>query len=154
VIFLILKNQIIGLLETLKEWQEFKYKGIEVRRQDRADTVNPPQPTGIRIPESTEDLSLEAKMVLSTLWKHQQQYYTDHTKGRWSFTVGTANPRYADYCIGVGQTLKKGLVIISSQNGQSLLTDGGISFCQEHPNMILPNWDFEKWGLPQYGVTT
>ncbi len=143
-----LRNQIMSLIETLKEWSEFKIKDFWVKRRDRAGKVEPPEPTGTFAPETIETLSNETKMVLSTLWKHQQQYYVDHSKGRWSFAVGIGNPKYADYLIGVGYALKKGLVTISEQNGQSLLTDAGINFCKEHPDQLLSGWDFARWKLP------
>ena len=142
-----LRSQIMGLLETLKEWSEFKIKDFWVKRRDRASKVGPPEPTGT-LAESIGTLPNEAKIVISTLWKHQQQYYTDHSEGRWSFSVGIGNPKYADYLIGVGFGLKKGLVTISEQNGQSLLTDAGINFCLGHPDQLLPDWDFAKWKLP------
>jgi len=85
--------------------------------------------------------------VLSTLWKHQQQYYgNDHSKGRWSFGVMMGgNPLYVKYIRGLCDLMRRGYVTISSQNGQCLLTDDGIRFSEVHSDQILPEWDFQNW---------
>lgn len=148
VILFTFKKATKEFLETLKEWTEIKYKGVSMRRENRADQIEPPEETDIKALESPTGLSIEARMVLSTLWKHQQEYYTDHTKGRWSFTAGTSTSRFSDYLVGVGETMKRGLVAISAKNGQSVLTDAGILYCQEHPDQLLTDWNFGRWSSP------
>ena len=128
----------------INEWEELQYKGVGVKR-NRAGKIEPPEPTGKTVSGALEELSEEAKMVISTLWKHQQEYYTDHTQGRWSFAVGIGSPRYADFSIGVGQAMKKGLVTISPQNSQCLLTDAGIDFCSKNKDKLFTDWNFDKW---------
>jgi len=94
-------------------------------------------------------LSLGSLKVLSTLWKHQQQYYKGKDeKGRWSFIVGPTNPNYSDYALGVGETMKLGLTTISPNNGQSILTDAGIEYCKDPPNHLFPDWNYERWKQP------
>jgi hypothetical protein len=84
--------------------------------------------------------------VISTLWKHQKEYYPDNPrKGRWSFMVGLGSPSFADYLIGVGQNLKKGLVTINPKDGQCLLTDAGIYYCEGNEGVLLNDWDYERW---------
>jgi hypothetical protein len=134
-------------LKTLiRDWEELQFKGVGVKRNKEGKAEKPPEPTGITSAVgSWEELSEEARIVLSTLWRHQQDYYTDHTQGRWTFMVGIQSPRYADFLIGTGETMKKGLVTISPQNGQYLLTDSGISFCLKNKDKIYTDWDFNKW---------
>jgi hypothetical protein len=143
-ILLAFKKPIKEFLETLKEWTEIKYKDILVKRENRSDKIEAPEPTGTELPGPVA-LSDEANKVLSTLWKHQRDYYDDHTRGRWSFAVGIASPLYADYLIGVGEAIKAGLVITSPKNGQTLLTDAGVRYCGEHQDQLLPDWNFQRW---------
>ena len=108
----------------------------------------PPEPTGKTFPELREELSDAAKKVISALWKHQKEYYPppdDTRKGRWSFIVGFGNPNYAGYLLGVGESLKKGLVTIDPQSGQCILTDAGIYCCESNQEKLFSDWDFEKW---------
>ncbi len=148
VVFVLLKYGKLfeEFLKTLiREWEELQFKGVGLKRS-KAGRTEPPGPTG-KTPQvnSWEELSEEAKIVLSTLWKHQQEYYPDHTKGRWSFLVGIGSPRYADFLIGTGETIKKGLVAISPQNEQYLLTDAGITFCMENKDKLYTDWNFDRW---------
>jgi hypothetical protein len=91
-------------------------------------------------------LSFAAKTVLSTLWKHQQTYYgNDLSKGRWSFAVGPASPLFLQYMRGVSELMERGFVLVLPTNGQAVLTDSGINFCQENPGEILSDWSFKSW---------
>jgi hypothetical protein len=133
-------------LGSLKDWAEISGPGMGMKRKIQASTTAPPEPTGKMKPETMEDLSLEAKKVISTLWKHQKEYYPDNPrKGRWSFMVGLGSPSFADYLIGVGQNLKKGLVTINPKDGQCLLTDAGIYYCEGNEGVLLNDWDYERW---------
>lgn len=109
-----------------------------------------PIPTEAIAREAVKPLSNDAKAVLSTLWKHQRDYYKDdHTKGRWSFGVMMGgSPFYIKYLQGVCELMGRGLVGISPQNGQSLLTDEGIKFCKANPDEIPTDWDFQRWRTP------
>jgi hypothetical protein len=91
-------------------------------------------------------LSFAAKTVLSTLWKHQQTYYGDDpSKGRWSFAVGPASPLFLQYMRGVSELMERGFALVLPTNGQAVLTDSGINFCQENPGEILSDWSFKSW---------
>jgi hypothetical protein len=143
-IFWFLKKPIISLINRIRR---LKYGPLEVV----ADTVPPKELIQIATERiavgAVKPLSTDAKAVLSTLWKHQRDYYKDdHTKGRWSFGVTMGgSPLYIKYLRGVCELMEKGLVGISPQNGQSLLTDGGIEFCKVNPDEILTDWDFQRW---------
>ena len=142
-IFYFLKSPIVSLIDRIKQ---LKWGNLEVVAGE-----GPPQKQGIRIVmEAVKPLSTDAKAVLSTLWKHQKDYYKDdHTKGRWSFgVIMGGSPLYIKYLRGVCELMGKGLVGISPQNGQSLLTDEGIEFCKANPDEILTDWDFQRWKTP------
>jgi hypothetical protein len=154
VFFILIKyrKQIGEFLTALKDWTKIVFPGGSVERENRESKITLPEPKVIVSEESPQkllpedkSLSPEATKVISTLWKHQQFYYTDHSKGRWSFGVGFANLLYRDYLVGVGELIKKGLVTISLSNGQCLLTDAGVNFCKENPNKLSPDWNFDRW---------
>ena len=90
-------------------------------------------------------LSFAAKTVLSTLWKHQQTYYGDDPSKGWSFAVGPASPLFLQYMRGLSELMEKGFVLVLPTNGQAVLTDSGINFCQENPGEILSDWSFKSW---------
>jgi len=139
-------GQIGEFFKTIAEdWEEIRIKGMAIKR-NKAGKAEAPEPTGATPSvDSVEELSPEANRVLSTLWKHQQEYYSDHTQGRWTFAVGITSPRYADFLVGVGQSIRKGLVTISPQNGQFLLSDAGITFCKQNKDKLLKDWNFDRW---------
>ena len=98
-----------------------------------------------RAPTEEDKLSLDALKVLSTLWRHQKDYYGDKlTINRWTFAVGFGSVNYPEYVRGLGDLLRRGLVSISG-NGQSMLTDEGIKYCKIHEDEMLPDWHFDKW---------
>ena len=139
-------EQIREFFGTLKEWKEISAPGMGLKRKIQASITEPPEPTGKKASESKEDLSLEAKEVISTLWKHQKEYYPDNPrKGRWSFVVALGGPNFADYLMGVGETFKKGLVTIDPKSGQCLLTDAGIYYCEHNEDKLLSEWDYDRW---------
>ena len=143
------QEQIKNILETFKEWTQVNIgKWFGAKRNSHAATTSPPEPTGKTLPELGEGISDETQKVVSTLWKHQKEYYPppDQTrKGRWSFIVGFGNPNYADYLLGVGEGLKKGLVTVDPRSGQCILTDAGIYYCEHNEGKLLSDWDFERW---------
>jgi hypothetical protein len=93
-----------------------------------------------------DKLSFAAKTVLSTLWKHQQDYYGDDlSKGRWSFAVGPGSSLFLQYMRGLSELMERGFALVLPTNGQAVLTDSGIHFCKENPEEILPDWSFKSW---------
>jgi hypothetical protein len=90
----------------------------------------------------TKELSEEALKVLSTLWKHQQQYDPQV----WQFAVRPKSPYYGTYAIGVGETMKLGLTAINPENGMVFLTVEGINYCREHhAKLSSVGWDYSRW---------
>jgi hypothetical protein len=93
-----------------------------------------------------DKLSFAARTVISTLWKHQQTYYgNDPSKGRWSFAVGPGSSLFLQYMRALSELMERGFVLVLPTNGQAVLTDSGIHFCQENPGEILSDWSFKSW---------
>lgn len=89
----------------------------------------------------TIQLSEEATKVLSTLWKHQQQYDPQF----WGFVVGPGSPHYRTYAIGLGETMKLGLTVVSPENGMVFLTVEGIDYCKKNKDKMKDDWDYNRW---------
>jgi hypothetical protein len=137
-------KQIKEILGTFTEFKIGKWLGI--KRDSHAAVVPPPEPTGKIPPVWKEELSEEAQKVISTLWKHQKEYFPDDPgRGRWSFILGIGNPHYADYLMGVGYNLKKGLVTIDPKSGHCFLTDEGIFYCVNNQEKLLSDWNYARW---------
>ena len=116
---------------------------LSVKGEVKAKVLEPAAAYGKGLDDK---LSFAPKTVLSTLWKHQQDYYGDDlSKGRWSFVVGPASPLFLQYMRGLSELMEKGLVLVLPTNGQAVLTDSGIHFCQENPEEILSDWSFKSW---------
>jgi hypothetical protein len=151
-IFYFLKSPIASLIDRIKqvEWGKLKVIAGEVPQEQLIRIITEPTPTEAIGGEAVKPLSNDAKAVLSTLWKHQRNYYKDdHAKGRWSFGVMMGgSPLYIKYLRGVCELMGRGMIGISPQNGQSLLTDEGIEFCKTNPDQILTDWDFQRWKAP------
>lgn len=139
-------QQIKEFFVTLKDWTEINAVGVGLKRKSQASTTDPPEPTGKGISESFESLPEEANKVVSTLWKHQKEYFGDNPrKGRWSFVVALGGPNFPDYLMGVGEGIKRGLVTIDPKSGQCLLTDAGVYYCEKNEEKLLREWNYEKW---------
>lgn len=117
----------------------------QTKRLIEAVRLGPNRGTGEKSEKvNLEYLSLAALKVLSTLWKHQQQY---HPK-RWSFAIGPLNLNYSEYALGVGQTILLNLAAIAATNGQIFLTDTGIEYCKAHQDEFFPDWNYDRWKEP------
>lgn len=93
---------------------------------------------------ATKQLSEEAIKLLSTLWKHHQK----HEPKFWGFFVGPANPHYRTFAIGVGETMKLGLTVVSPENGMVFLTLEGVAYCNENKNKLRDDWSYDRWQKP------
>jgi hypothetical protein len=148
----LLKRPIASLIDRIKQLEVGKFKVIagDVPPEQLIQIATERIATEATAREAAKPLSPDAKAVLSTLWKHQRDYYKDdHTKGRWSFGVMMGgSPLYIKYLRGVCELMGRWLVGISPQNGQSLLTDEGIDFCKANPGEILTDWNFQRWQTP------
>jgi hypothetical protein len=104
--------------------------------------------TGVsELPPTKEEgkLSPDTIKVLSTLWKHQKDYFGGEVTDKvWTFVVPVGSPNYPEYARGIGEGLRRGYVAISG-NGQAMLTVEGIKYCKNNEKDLLPDWNFERW---------
>jgi hypothetical protein len=91
------------------------------------------------------ELSDEALRMLSTLWRHQQQYDPQI----WQFAVGPKSPHYRTYAIGLGDTMRLGLTTVSPDNGMVFLTVDGIEYSRRIQDKLSSiGWDYSRWQRP------
>ncbi|MHC4397052.1 MAG: hypothetical protein ACYS1A_15540 [Planctomycetota bacterium] len=98
-------------------------------------TNKPPPP---QLPEDTEiptELSKEAKKILATLWERQTYHFKDDFSQRWSFRILPIAEGYGIFMLGFAELLKLGLAGWTPKHGQALLTDKGIQYLKEHPEI-------------------
>ena len=55
---------------------------------------------------------------------------------RWTFAVGPLAPDYAAYLRGLAELVTAGLVAVSPENGQCLLTNEGLAYCNAHADEL------------------
>ncbi len=98
-------------------------------------TSKPPSP---QLPEDTKiptKLSKEAKKILATLWERQMYHFKDDYSRRWSFRILPHVDEYGIFMQGFAELLGIGLVSWTRKDGQALLTDKGIKYVKENPDL-------------------
>lgn len=148
-----LKKEIDSLKSEIKEQRlEFKEQIVNLKSDVRIQNtlLFPPVAEGLKstmdigkVPPDleTKQLSDEALKVLSTLWKHQQQY----DPKLWGFVVPPPSPHYRTYAIGVGETMRLGLTSVAPDSGMVFLTVDGIEYCKKNQAKLLEDWDYQRW---------
>jgi len=148
-----LKKEIDSLKSEVKEQRlEFREQIVNLKSEIRIQNtiLLPTISQGVKstmdvgtVPPDLESkqLSDEALKVLSTLWKHQQQY----DPKLWGFVIGPGNPHYRTYAIGVGDTMKLGLTSVSPDSGMVFLTVDGIEYCRRNQAKLLVDWEYQRW---------
>lgn len=81
-------------------------------------------------------LSVDARRVLATLWKFQQQCSPNFTNERWTFIDVPGSPTFPLYQRGLSELMGKSYVTITPSNGHAMLTNEGIRFCRENSKDI------------------
>ena len=79
--------------------------------------------------------------TLKTLWKYQQEYFSDDPVKRWTFKVTPPTPGYGGYLASVATLYKAGFVTVSPENAFCMLTNEGINFCKENTERIMGSTD-------------
>ncbi len=110
--------------------------GVETGAQGTAEPKAKP-PTSIKIGAiefelPSISLSPEAKKVLATLWRYQQQSFQNDFSKRWTFLIYPGSPEFIQYMNGVAELLKFRFVEVRSDNSQCMLTNEGIYYAQHH----------------------
>jgi len=83
-------------------------------------TVVPPPP------------SVFAERLLATLWKYQLKYGGEDGLSRRTFAILPGAPLYVDYVKAVGELLALGLVVVSPENHQVMLSDAGLDYARKN----------------------
>lgn len=92
----------------------------------------------LQLPKDTEiptELSKEAKKILATLWERQTYHFKDDSSRRWSFRILPHVDEYGIFMQGFAELLKLGLVDWTRKDGQALLTDKGIGYVKNYPEI-------------------
>lgn len=105
-------------------------------QQDTADT---PAPSSQEPIEPKIDLLSDAHVLktLKTIWKYQQEYFSDDPVKRWTFKVIPPAPEYGDYLSSVAELYKAGYITVHPEKAFCMLTNEGISFCKKNTNRIM-----------------
>jgi len=85
--------------------------------------------------EKPAELSNEATRILATIWQRQKHHFKDDFSKRWSFRVLPNVEGYGIFMLGFAELLKLGLVGWTRKDGQALLTDKGVEYLKEHPEI-------------------
>lgn len=101
------------------------------RTQGTTEKPLPPKEPTASVPQlkiTSPALSNDAKKILATLWKYQKQHFKEDYSRRWTFRVFPAAYQYSSYLSGLSELIKLGLVVVSPENEQCMLTNEGINF--------------------------
>ena len=91
------------------------------------------KPTAVT--EKPAQLSKEATRILATLWNGQKRHFKDDFTGRWSFRVLPNAHEYGEFMLGFSELLRLGLIGWTRKDGQALLTDKGVEYLKNHPEI-------------------
>jgi hypothetical protein len=114
-------------------------------------TAAAPAPPGPPRPSQSEDdisLSAQASKLLSTLWCHQREHFTDEPQKRWTFAISPGIPLYREFLRGVADALEYGLVAVNPENHHVMLSDAGMWYCQQRASTLRGDFYLEaqSWG--------
>lgn len=102
---------------------------------EQGETKKLPFPDLLAETEEPTDLSKEATRILATLWQRQKHHFKDDFSRRWSFRVLPNAEGYGIFMLGFAELLELGLVGWTHKDGQAHLTDKGIEYLKEHPEI-------------------
>jgi hypothetical protein len=106
------------------------------RSQGTAEVAEPPaaQISHLEV-KAAPILSDSAKKILATLWRYQRQVFGDDKQKRWTFAVNPSSSDYRDYLKGLSELVNLGLVTVSPKTFQCMLTNEGMLFVSQKPEM-------------------
>ena len=141
----------VGLLGfVLFPWFIHLIKGVELPGGTKLDfgpvqqaTAETPAPSSqVPIKPDIDPLSdSHVIKTLKTLWKYQQEYFSDDPVKRWTFKVIPPAPGYGDYLSSVAILYKAGYITVHPEKAFCMLTNEGISFCKENTERIMSSPD-------------
>ena len=65
------------------------------------------------------------------MWNYQKLHFKEDYSKRWTFTVYPSSPEYPNFLSGLSEVVNKGLVIVSPNNFQCMLTNDGLAYIKE-----------------------
>ena len=143
IIVLLLKKQIIQLLETISfKIKDSKSFSISKEGISFANGATEEIPFDSKTEGSTNNIfpdfpltDVTSKKILSTLWIQQFNYDPDF-KTRWTFTLGANSPDFKSFSQAIQRLQWLGIITIEKRNGQFFLTDLGIKYCQTNKDKL------------------
>jgi hypothetical protein len=78
------------------------------------------------------NLSPEARKILATLWRYQEQILKDDQRKRISFTISNDRPEYPSYISGRDELVSIGLIAPGTMKDYCQLTDEGLDFVKKN----------------------
>ena len=72
----------------------------------------------------------DSQKVLRTLWRYQKDLFKNDHSRRWTFAVRPSAPEYHRYLDGISPLLKQGLISVSPETLQCMLTNEGVIFME------------------------
>jgi hypothetical protein len=141
-------DEVIAILILLGflPWSPLFFKKVKIgafdtelhsREQGTTDKPIPPSPSAeTKLPK---ELSTDAKRIMATLWRYQKQTFKDDPQKRWTFRILPHSSEYASFIIGFGQLLELGYVAATPPHGHCMLTNDGIEFIRNNPDLQKAN---------------
>src|SRR5206468_3747062 len=97
---------------------------------------SPPQTgSSVHLDASKEELKPAAVRVLATLWRYQTQLFGSDPSKRWTFAINPVAKEFSEYLEGLSEVVKRGWVAVSTENNQCMLTNEGLAFLGDHPEI-------------------
>lgn len=126
----------------LKRWNEGPVPESFSYASQPVPSPSPIQPTQ----RTLETYSRPARKVLRTLWTFQRQHFNNDFSRRWAFGIHPQAQDYLEYHTGITELHVAGLVE-NDRRGMVFLTDAGIDFCRNNPNVFCGGGDvWETFG--------
>jgi len=119
---------------------EYEYND---RSQNQVRSTNPPASVSENIVVDST-LNNDSIRILATLWKYQTERYGTDYSTRWTFNIFPNAPAYPNYLNGLAELVRLGLVSVVPENNQVLLTNHGIEYINQNPN-IKSNTDIYRF---------
>jgi hypothetical protein len=115
--------------------------GTKIGLIEQTTVANPPSASQLPSSIPIDDLLSDAKIIktLKTLWKYQQEYYSNDPINRWAFKVTPPAVEFADYLESVLKLYRAGYVTLSPEGAFCMLTNEGISFCKQNGDSLKIN---------------
>ena len=85
------------------------------------------------------ELSDEATKILATIWQRQKHHFKEDFTRRWSFRILPNTEVYGIFILGFAELLKLGLIEWTRKDGQALLSNKGIDYLKNHPQIQNSN---------------